>query len=173
MLLSLPAAYGSSVTGNVARYSRAFWMAAGIGGGVGKWSPCFEIKRKKRFVISMSNIGRKGFDIERYLFRYIIKFIKSRSNKFTQTLKHYHANACVIAWNRFGHCIKNCSFKRINCEAKRLSACFPNEHWPSRRLTKCWPATSSAIFAVIFPIATQMADETSGQRLASRRESQC
>lgn len=36
----VPAAYGSSVDGNVARYSRARWIASGIGGGVGKCAPC-------------------------------------------------------------------------------------------------------------------------------------
>lgn len=37
---SVPAAYGSSVLGSVARYSSARWIASGIGGGVGRWSPC-------------------------------------------------------------------------------------------------------------------------------------
>lgn len=37
--LCVPAAYGSSVDGNVAKYSKARWIAGGIGGGVGKWSP--------------------------------------------------------------------------------------------------------------------------------------
>lgn len=37
------AAYGSSVEGNDAKYSNAFWIAGGIGGGVGKWAPYIKL----------------------------------------------------------------------------------------------------------------------------------
>lgn len=51
----LPAAYGSSVDGSDAKYSRARWIAGGIGGGVGKWSP-YNFRRNKKNGVSKIGI---------------------------------------------------------------------------------------------------------------------
>lgn len=56
-------AYGSSVVGNVARYSSAFWIAGGIGGGVGKWAPCGKMYESvKQIKISKVQLCVGGWD---------------------------------------------------------------------------------------------------------------